>query len=112
MAEIPGSGIEEIALNQTEIVSLINDHLWRLWVMLKGAISVANEPAGGESNGDSYIVGSSPTGSFSAFSEDDVAILLASSWTNLTPEAGWRIWVIDESVLKVYGESGGWMDYP
>lgn len=51
---------------------------------------IANDEAGGETDGQAYIVGSSPTGEFAAFSEHDVALRLGGGWVAFTPSESWR----------------------
>src|SRR5688572_10935692 len=67
----------------------------RLSHLLQGAnlvvISTANSPAGGESDGDIYIVGSSPSGDFSDFTAGRLAIREGSVWVQYTPKTGWHI---------------------
>ncbi len=60
-------------------------------------------PPGGESDGDSYIVGPSATGLW-AGQEDDIAIWIDadSAWTFLTPKEGWICFIEDEAVLSEY----------
>lgn len=94
MATLPKIDLEELALNQVEQLTQLNEILWRLCILSQAvALDIVNAPGGGESNGDCYIVGSSPSGDFSAFSADDVAMRIGGAWVNLTPETGWRFWI-------------------
>ncbi len=64
-------------------------------------------PPGGESNGDAYIVGTSPTGAW-ATHEDDIAVWTESAWYFLTPEQGQLFYIEDEAVLSVFKTATGW----
>lgn len=63
--------------------------------LLQGAnlvvITTANSPAGGEADGDIYIVGASPSGSFSGFTTGRLAVKEGGAWVQYTPKTGWRI---------------------
>ena len=50
--------------------------------------STANDEAGGEPDGAGYIVGSSPTGAFSAFTANRIVIKVAGTWTQFPPAIG------------------------
>jgi len=50
-------------------------------------------------DGTCYIVGASPSGDFSAFSEHDVAVRLNGGWVAITPAEGWR------ATMKTTGNS-------
>ncbi len=79
----------------TGLTGILAANSVRLSHLLQGgnliAIGTANSPAGGESNGDIYIVGSSPTGSFSGFTAARLAIRENGSWVQYTPKTGTRI---------------------
>lgn len=66
-------------------------------------------------DGDLYIVGSSPTGSFSTFSTNDLAFARVTvtgvSWHAWTPTDGLRIWMNDGTEKVFAGESTNqWQD--
>jgi hypothetical protein len=60
-------------------------------------------PPGGESDGDTYIVGGSATGAWSG-KDDDIAIYCSpiSSYLYVTPDEGWFVWVKDENLRYRY----------
>lgn len=112
MAEIPGSNLEELALNQAEVVSLLNDHLWVLHCFRNGAEDYTNTPPGAPSNGDVYLIGASPTGDWTGKAQQ-VAIYIASAWHYLdTPQEGWKIWLKDENLYRRYDGSTWVLDDP
>lgn len=104
MAEIPGSNLEELALNQAEIVSLLNDHLWCLWCLMNGAESYTPTPPVSPSNGQVYLIGPSATGAWSG-KDEQVALRIAGAWHYLdVPQVGWKIFVKDEELYRRYRE--------
>lgn len=63
-----------------------------------------NTPPGSPSPGDAYLVGGSPTGSWSG-EADAVAIWESGiSWTFHYPDEGWTAWVKSEDII--YGYDG------
>ena len=94
MADFPKIELAELALAQYEQITHLNDILWRLCLLTQAtALGVENAPGGGESDGDCYIVGASPSGDFATFSEHDFAMLIGGAWVAVTPETGWRCWI-------------------
>lgn len=112
MANFPKVGLSELALNQAEQITLLNEVIWRLCCLTQATVlGVVDAPGGGESDGDCYIVGSSPSGDFAAFSEHDFAMLIGGSWVAVTPETGWRCW-IQSSYGGLYVFDGvEWLEY-
>lgn len=92
----------ESGTNQNSIPA--NDNALRVEAISRGALGVANDEAGGDSDGDVWIVGDSPTGAFSSFTEDDIAIYKGGTWYAWAPVFGLRLYVEDE--LEVY--EAGW----
>lgn len=70
------------------------------------AISAANSPAGGESDGDIYIVGSSPTGAFSGFTAGRLAVRENGGWVQYTPKTGWRLDNLDLGIEQRWNGTG------
>lgn len=56
--------------------------------------------------GDCWIVGPAPTGDWLGHA-NDIACWSAVGWLFMTPEPGWRAWVLAEA-LEVVFTSGGW----
>lgn len=65
-----------------------NDNALRVQALLSRAVSVENDAPGTQINGDVYIVGDSPAGAFSQFSEHDIALFEFSSWYAWSPVVG------------------------
>lgn len=77
--------------------------------LLRGSVLDRNltAPPGGESNGDAYIVGTSPSGAWSGH-ENDIAVYTESAWYFITPEQGQLFYIEDEEVLSVFKTATGW----
>lgn len=86
-----------------------NDNALRMEALSRPCLGVANDAAGGDSEGDVWIVGDTPTGAFATFTEDDIAIFDGSGWHAWEPVEGLRLVVND--VRKVF-DSGAWVDDP
>lgn len=72
--------------NQNSIPA--NDNSLRNQILNGYVIGVANDEAGGDSDGDIYIVGSSPSGVFASFDEHDLAIYAGGTWYAFAPVEG------------------------
>lgn len=108
MATFPKIDQDELSLGQSQLITLLNDIIWRLCCLTQAiALDFANQPWGGESAGDCYIVGGTPTGSFSTFSTGDVAMYIGGSWVAVTPTEGWRFWV--QNVQSSGDDRGLWL---
>ncbi len=86
-----------------------NDNALRQEVMVRPCLGVANDEAGGDQDGDVWIVGDTPTGAFASFDENDVAMLRQGNWYAWKPFEGMRLVVA--GVRKVF-DSGAWVDDP
>ena len=87
-----------------------NDNALRVEALSRPCLGVANNAAGGDAEGDVWIVGDTPTGAFASFSENDIAIRKMDTWYAWAPVEGLRLVVND--VRKVFDGSGGWIDDP
>ncbi|WP_334148030.1 DUF2793 domain-containing protein [Hyphomicrobium sp.] len=67
-------------------------------------------PPGSPAEGDRYIVGASPTGSWSGHATH-VAAWQDGAWAFYVPAAGWLAWVSDESQSYLFA-GGGWIPAP
>ena len=69
-------------------------------------------PPTSPSGGAAYIINGTPTGAWSTLSlaEDQIAIADGNgSWIGYTPSAGWRAWVVDETVETIF-DGSNWVD--
>lgn len=75
----------EVVVNENDAVGLI----LRKTAVAKGT----STPPGSPSEGDAYILGASPTGAWSTFSENNVAYYHNGAWNELTAIDGLMVWV-------------------
>lgn len=91
----------------------VNDNALRVEVLQRGALSVLSTPPGSPSDGDVHIVGASPTGAWSSFSEHDVVLWRAGTWYRFSPFRGWvkeingDLYIYDGTDWVEYSSSGG-----
>lgn len=79
------------------------DHTSAFFKPGQGVITIAdrtNTPPGSPVQGAAYIVTSSPTGAWSAYTLHDIAYYTGAGWINFTPtsDAGWLAYVQDEDI--------------
>lgn len=86
-----------------------NDNALRLEALSRPCLGVANDEAGGDADGDVWIVGDTPAGAFANFDEHDIALYHEASWYAWAPVDGLRLVVND--VRKVFSGSA-WGDDP
>lgn len=80
-------------------------------VMLQVLDKDLNAPPGSPADGDRYIAGPAPTGSWSGFAKYLMVYETASlAWIPYAPKDGWLVWVTDENKLYVY-DGGNWTEY-
>lgn len=85
-----------------------NDNALRLEALSRPCLGVANDEAGGDADGDVWIVGDTPAGAFANFDEHDIA-LYRGGWHAWAPVDGVRLVVND--VRKVF-DGADWIDDP
>lgn len=105
--------ITEMTAGQYQKEVTFNDLCWLLDAVLgNGVKSQSSTPPASPSEGDVYVVGASPTGSW-AGEADSLAQFVNSSWRFYAPRNGWRVynqaradylvfngsWSVQESVL-------------
>lgn len=94
--------IEELAQSQASKYVTVNEALRRIEAITIKVVSQSNSgPPGSPSDGDSYIVDSA-SGTWSAFSTDDVAFYSNTSWYAISPFKGLHLYVNDDDGLYVY----------
>ena len=102
--------IDELTSNQSQPEVTVNQALRQIETLVTRAISLstAAEPST-PSEGDAYILPSSPTGSnWGGYSQNDIAYYIGGAWYNLTPIEGVRLWVNDvDAVYAFDGTSWG-----
>lgn len=92
-----------------------NDNALRLEALSRPALGVANDEAGGDADGDVWIVGDTPAGAFASFDENDIALYHVNETTAV---GGWHAWapveglrVVTNDVRKVF-DGADWIDDP
>lgn len=78
---IPTPSADTDAPNKLYVDNLIAGTPWKRVECLEVIDDSLNQPPGGDSEGDAYIVGSTPAGLWSAFSHGDLVQYVSSTWT-------------------------------
>jgi hypothetical protein len=93
-----------------------NDNALRVEALSRPVLGVADDAAGGDIDGDVWLVGDTPTGEFSAFDENDIALYHVDPVSSV---GGWHAWapveglrVVVNDVRKVYAGTSGWVNDP
>lgn len=90
----------------------VNEAFLRTEVLARGAVAISSTPPGSPSDGDVHIVGASPTGAWSSFSEHDVVLWRAGTWYRFAPFRGWvkeiggDLYIYDGADWVEYSSSG------
>lgn len=106
----PILGLPEIMPNQNLKHVTHNEALAIIDVLLQASVTsrTTDTPPGNKAEGDRYIVGSSPTGTWVGHASE-IAVWDGVTWDFIAPAEGFRVWVNDES--KLYVRSGfAWVD--
>lgn len=92
-----------------------NEKTRRFEVYMTGAVLAKdqNAPAGGESNGDAYLIGATPSGAFATFTAGNMAARINGAWVELQVPSNFyrRIYSIADSAFYVR-VSGAWVAAP
>ncbi len=93
-----------------------NDNALRVEALSRPVLGVADDAAGGDLDGDVWLVGDTPAGDFSTFDENDLALYHVDPVSSV---GGWHAWapveglrVVVNDVRKVYAGTAGWIDDP
>ncbi len=81
-----------------------------LVVQLSVASVNATIPPAAPDQGETYALGTSPTGAWSG-QDGKLAAWLDNGWQFLTPDMGWRAWDQNAGLLKVW-DGSAWIDPP
>lgn len=104
--------LTELSANQAQPHLTLNESLRVLdGIVQLSAIRIGeNDPPVSPADGDVYILGAAPTGDWSDFVEDDIALYLANAWQAITPKTGWVAYDQENAVLNIFtqGSPGGW----
>lgn len=86
-----------------------NDNSLRVEALSRPCLGTSNNPST-PTDGDVWIVGSSPTGAFASFQTNDIALVRLDvdnnpSWYAWAPVEGLRLTLDDGSIIRYIGES-------
>jgi len=100
--------------SETQGYTLFNRLIHRLNGVVQSTPEDVQNAPGTETDGTHYIVGSSPSGDWSTFSEHDIAIYFDSAsstgWIKVTPEEGWL--ALNRSTDRwLYFDGTQWVDF-
>ena len=107
MASTTNIGLPEISQSQANKYITHNEALWRLDALVQGHVidRDIDDAPGSPSNGDSYIISSTPAaGGWVGASQYDIAYY-QGGWYYATPQEGWELWVDDEDVKVQFNGS-------
>lgn len=77
-------------------------------ISLNSVLSRTNTPPGSPTVGDTYIVGTSPTGAW-ASNANDVAVYTVRGWIFASPSIGLSLYNQDDSAFWLYDETPQWV---
>lgn len=118
MATSPDLGVPLLSSGQAQPDVTFNEAMILLQVMLYGVISLGtNTPPGSPTEGDSYVIGTAPTGAW-AGKANKIAVYYGGSWrfvpgnnssgSDIPMSArheGLRVWVKDVNALYVFSQN-------
>jgi hypothetical protein len=104
--------LPQLLVNQANKETTVNESLAILDALVQcTAISETNTPPGSPTAGDTYLIGTSPTGDWATHAEA-IAYWDGSSWDYHDPQNGFVIYDQNEGAYKAYNASGspsGWV---
>ncbi len=111
----PRLGLPYIAASQAQKHVTHNEALLLLDIfagIIPAESRALTAPAGGESDGDAYILGGSGTGDWAGFDENDIAIMVDGAWRQISPSTGMLATVGDEGgiIVRWSGSAWNWLD--
>jgi len=104
--------LPNLAAGQAQKHVTVNEAEAILDILVQASVlDFATAPAGGESDGDCYIVTATATDEFTGW-EGRIAFMRDGEWFSILPGAGdgegWRAWVQAEGKFYVYDGAGTW----
>jgi len=96
---------DELTSAQSNKFVTYNKNLRKLEASSVSVLSRSNGgPPGSPSEGDAYIVDVS-SGDWSSFAINSIAHYYLGTWKNYSPNIGWRVTIVDETILGFYNGS-------
>lgn len=115
MSTTPILGLDELAPSQSQPEIIVNEALRILECVaqLNVADRDLNTAPGSPADGDRYIVGNNPTGTWFGQGQK-IALYAGTDWLFIQPAVGWLAYVVDEDIYVKYmpGSPSGWAPYP
>ena len=100
--------LKYILANQSQKEVTINEDLNLLDMLVQAtAKGIANAPPANPAEGEMYIIGDSPTGTWEGKAKH-LAGFFAGVWLIVAPRAGWRVWLEEGTAMRYQG--GRWTD--
>lgn len=109
MEQSPNLSLSYVLPQQAQKHVTVNESLRRLDALVQASVisrAISEEPAT-PIEGDAYLLETTPTGlHWQNFSEGNFAVFQDTAWSEIIPQAGWRVYVDDEDSLLVLGANG------
>lgn len=100
--------LKYIVANQSQKEVTINEDLNLLDMLVQAtAKGIANAPPASPAEGEMYIIGDAPTGTWEGKAKH-LAGFFAGVWLIVAPRAGWRVWLEEGRAMRYQGER--WTD--
>lgn len=100
--------LKYIVANQSQKEVTINEDLNLLDMLVQAtAKGIANAPPASPAEGEMYIIGDAPTGTWEGKAKH-LAGFFAGVWLIVAPRAGWRVWLEEGTAMRYQG--GRWTD--
>ena len=100
--------LKYIVANQSQKEVTINEDLNLLDMLVQAtAKGIANAPPASPAEGEMYIIGDSPTGTWEGKAKY-LAGFFAGVWLIVAPRAGWRVWLEEGTAMRY--QDGRWTD--
>lgn len=100
--------LKYIVANQSQKEVTINEDLNLLDMLVQAtAKGIANAPPASPAEGEMYIIGDSPTGTWEGKAKY-LAGFFAGVWLIVAPRAGWRVWLEEGRSIRYQG--GAWVE--
>ncbi len=95
--------LTELSLGQASKEITLNEDLWKIDALTQGVIQDLDltAPPAVPADGSLYLVATGGTGAWSGY-DGKLAHYFNDSWHFYTLQTGWRFWIIDEAVLKIW----------
>ena len=72
------------------------------------ATSVISAPPDNPTTGDTYLLATTPTGAWAAFSADNIAYYTGTAWTRYSAAQGMRCFIASTKQMLAYTTADGW----